>query len=145
MKTINFYGVSYRYGEFSNFSLHPITIDDKVWPTTEHYFQAMKFNDTDYQEEIRQVDAPLRAKQLGNSRSKPLRADWESVKDDVMRKAVLAKFTQHTDLRDILLSTGEAHLVEHAKYDAYWGDGYADGKNMLGVILMEVRGQIKEK
>ena len=60
-----------------------------------------------------------------------------------MRVAVLAKFTQHDDLREILLSTGDAKIVEHTENDDYWGNGgYGSGKNMLGCILMEVRAEL---
>ena len=41
--TIYFYREYDPYGEFSNFAKYPITIDGVVWPTSEHYFQAMKF------------------------------------------------------------------------------------------------------
>ena len=37
---------------------------------------------------------------MGRSRKRPLRTDWESVKDSIMHGAVLAKFTQHADLRE---------------------------------------------
>jgi ribA/ribD-fused uncharacterized protein len=57
---------------------------------------------------------------MGRDRSKPLRSDWEAVKDDVMREAVWAKFSQHAKLREILLGTGEAVLVEHTTNDSYW-------------------------
>ena len=50
-----------------------------------------------------------------------------------MHEAVLAKFTQHADLREILLATGDARIVEHTENDAYWGDGGdGSGKNRLG-------------
>lgn len=85
------------------------------------------------------------AARLGRSRKQKLRRDWESVKDDIMRKAVLAKFTQHADLRTLLLSTADAKLVEHTENDSYWGDGGdGSGKNMLGRILMEVRTTLHE-
>ncbi len=45
------------------------------------------------------------------------------VKDRIMQEAVLAKFTQHRDIRKILLSTGDAILIEHTDRDSYWGDG----------------------
>ena len=72
--------------------------------------------------------------------------DWESVKDAIMHEALLAKFTQHADLRGILLATGEATIVEHTKNDAYWGDGGdGGGKNQLGRILMRVRDELRSK
>ena len=61
-----------------------------------------------------------------------------------MREAVLAKFMTHKDIRDILLSTGNARIVEHTQHDDYWGDGGdGRGKNMLGQILMETRRKLR--
>jgi ribA/ribD-fused uncharacterized protein len=80
---------------------------------------------------------------MGRDRKRPLRADWEGVKDDVMRAAVLAKFTQYPDLQAQLLLTGDAELVEHTANDSYWGDGGdGSGKNILGRILMETRAKL---
>ena len=141
---IPFYRVSDPYGEFSNFSPHPITLDGKRWPTSEHYFQAQKFDDESKREEIRRANRPMLAARLGRDRSAPLRRDWESVKVAVMRTAVRAKFTQHDDLRALLLATGDAKLVEHTENDSYWGDGGdGSGKNMLGQILMEIRAELR--
>jgi ribA/ribD-fused uncharacterized protein len=61
-----------------------------------------------------------------------------------MHEVVLAKFTQHPSLRELLLSTGDALLVEHTAHDSYWGDGgNGSGKNLLGQILMRVREQLR--
>ena len=80
------------------------------------------------------------AARMGRDRRRKLRRDGESVKVGVMREAVRAKFTQHEDLRELLLSTGDAKLVEHTEDDAFWGDGGdGRGQNMLGRILMGVR------
>lgn len=145
-QVIRFYRVSEEYGEFSNFASYAIGIDNKRWPTSEHYFQAQKFLEVAYQEEIREAKSPKIAAELGRSRKRPLRRDWESVKDSVMRKAVLAKFTQHEELKALLLSTGNAKLIEHTEKDSYWGDGGdGSGKNMLGRILMEVREQLRRE
>ena len=85
------------------------------------------------------------AARMGRDRKRKLRRDWESVKVNVMREAVLAKFTQHDDLRELLLSTGDAKIVEHTERDDYWGDGGdGRGKNMLGRILMDVREKLRE-
>ncbi|MCS1351584.1 NADAR family protein [Mechercharimyces sp. CAU 1602] len=78
----------------------------------------------------------------GRDRQKPLRADWEEVKDEV-RIAVQAKFEQHPDLRETLLATGEEEIVEQTSNDYYWGCGKkGTGKNMLGVILMQIRTEL---
>lgn len=84
------------------------------------------------------------AARMGRDRKKKLRRDWESVKVSIMRKAVQAKFTQHDNIREVLLSTVDAKIVEHTENDNYWGDGGdGSGKNMLGKILMEVREELR--
>ncbi|WP_437603223.1 NADAR family protein [Sorangium sp. So ce590] len=144
MTVIRFYRAGDAHGAFSNFSRHPVSLQGKVWPTTEHYFQAQKFAGTDHEEVIRNAPGPGEAARMGRQRSRPLRPDWEQVKDDIMREVVLAKFTQHEDLRRALLDTGDAELVEHTKNDAYWADGGdGSGRNMLGKILMEIREQLR--
>ena len=146
MSTIQFYRVNEKFGEFSNFSPHPIKVDGKTWPTSEHYFQAQKFVATEQQEAIRQARSPMIAARMGRSRERPLREDWEAVKDDVMRQALRAKFTQHDDLRVLLLATGDAEIVENAPGDLYWGIGRdGTGKNRLGALLMELRAALRRE
>lgn len=138
---INFYSTKEEYGCFSNFARYPFELDGKEWLTTEHYFQAQKFPGNEaYQEKIRVEKSPMVAARLGRSRAQAIRKDWEQVKDELMKQALLAKFSQNEEIRKVLLSTGDAHLVEHTKNDRYWGDGGdGSGKNRLGAILMEVR------
>lgn len=144
-KVINFYKAQDEYGVFSNFDTHhPIRVDGKNWPSTEHYFQAMKFLNPKLQDEIRFLLKPMAAAKAGRDRFKPLRKDWEEVKDDIMMKALRAKFTQHPDARSQLLDTEDAILVEHTVNDSYWGDGGdGSGKNMLGKLLMKLRQEIR--
>ena len=137
---ITFYSTKNEYGCFSNFAAFPITLVGKVWPTSEHYFQAQKFEDNEHQEAIRTEPSPMIAAKMGRDRSKKLRRDWESVKVSIMTDAVRAKFAQHQELKDTLLSTGDATIVEHTENDSYWGDG--GGKNMLGQILMHIRDEL---
>lgn len=144
--TIYFYRSGDDYGEFSNFAAYPIRLDGKTWPTTEHYFQAQKFIETDpaHAAAIRKATSPGLAARLGRDRKHPLRRDWESVKDDVMRRALAAKFEQYDELRALLLATGDEPLVEHTANDAYWADGGdGSGKNMLGQLLVELRERLR--
>jgi ribA/ribD-fused uncharacterized protein len=119
MSVINFYRISDDYGCFSNFSPHPIVLKGKTWPTSETYFQAQKFAGTPDEEEVRLAKSPMVAARMGRSRKGPLRPDWDAVKDRIMHEVVLAKFTQHADLRETLLGTGNAKIVEHTENDAY--------------------------
>jgi N-glycosidase YbiA len=144
MATIRFYSTTAEYGCFSNFAPYPISLLGKTWPTSEHYFQAQKFPDTEHAEAIRRTPSPMIAARMGRDRKKPLRKDWEAVKDRIMYEAVLAKFTQHPELREALLATGDAELVEHTTNDRYWGDGGdGTGQNKLGAILMQVREELR--
>jgi ribA/ribD-fused uncharacterized protein len=143
--TIYFYGADeVPYGCFSNFSAHGFDLDGHSWPTSEHFFQAQKFADARHADRVRRAAGPMRAAELGRDRSRPLRRDWERVKDDVMRRAVLAKFTTHADIRAILLDTGDDEIVENTGTDHYWGRGRTGtGRNMLGRILMRTRTRLR--
>jgi N-glycosidase YbiA len=144
--TILFYSLRAPYGCFSNFSPHKIFLKGTWWPTSEHYFQAQKFAGTEHEEQVRLARTPQRAADMGRERNRPLRADWEQVKDSIMREAVLAKFRTHADIQEILLSTGDEEIVENAPGDYYWGVGAdGSGKNMLGQILMDVRSELHER
>ena len=129
------------YGCFSNFSAHGFELDGHYWRTSEHYFQAQKFvGHPEHVEALRLMPSPKQVANAGRSRQRPLRPNWEDVKDDIMRKAVLKKFQTHQGIREILLATGDEELIEKTTGDYYWGCGTnGTGKNMLGIILMETR------
>lgn len=88
LETIYFYLTDAPYGEFSNFASFPILLDGKLWPTTEHYFQAQKFAGTEHAEQIRLEFSPMKAARMGRDRKRPLRPDWDTVKDEIMRIAL---------------------------------------------------------
>ena len=141
---IEFYKLKDPYGDFSNFSRHPITLKGKVWPTTEHYFQAQKFAGTEHEEAVRLCDKPSAAAKMGRDRNLPLRLDWENVKEKVMCDALTAKIEQHPHIKELLLSTGDSEIVEHTVNDSYWADGGdGSGKNRLGVLWMMIREELK--
>lgn len=145
-ETINFYSTIGDYGCFSNFSRHHLFLKDKIWKTSEHYFQAQKFAGTEFEEKVRLAPTPMEAAKLGRNRKFPFRKDWEEVKDEIMRDALRAKFTQNKELKQILIETGDSHLVEHTANDSYWADGGdGSGKNMLGILLMELREELKSE
>ncbi len=144
--TIYFYNTIGEYGCFSNFSSHGFELDGLYWRTNEHYFQAQKFLDDLHKMEIYNCKTPKDAAKKGRERSRPLRTDWEQVKDDIMRKGVLHKFETHPEIGEILLATGDKEIIENAPGDYYWGCGKdGSGKNMLGKILVEVRQLLRQR
>lgn len=139
---IYFYLPRDEWGWLSNFSPHGVELDGAWWPTVEHFFQAAKFVETDpgHAATIQRAQKPRDAARMGRDRSHPIRSDWETVKDDIMRRAVRRKFEKHEGLRRQLLATGDEELVEASPTDFYWGcGGDGTGQNKLGRILIEVR------
>jgi ribA/ribD-fused uncharacterized protein len=139
--------------EFSNvhttfaFDEPGFELDGARHASVEHYFQAAKSLGTPDHASARRALAadpdPARAFRVG--RTHALRPDWESVKRDVMRAGLRAKFTQDAGLRALLASTGTAPLVQFKPGDAEWGTG-PDGRgaNALGELLMELRAALRE-
>jgi len=120
---ILFYHSDQPWGELSNFSRHAVFIDCVIWPTTEHYYQAQKFRSKHHQDLIRCAPTPVLAKSKAYEMLElAARADWETVKESIMLRALRAKFSQHPDLTKKLLSSGERKLVELTSNDNFWGD-----------------------
>ena len=141
---IKFYSTRGDYGCFSNFSNHRVSYKGHTYKTSEHAFQSMKFEGTKHEKEVRESSGPSEAARMGRDRKLPLRKDWESVKISIMYDIVYAKFTQNEDLKKTLLDTGDSVLIESTSNDSFWADGGdGSGKNMLGIILMQVREKIK--
>lgn len=62
-----------------------------------------------------------------------------------MEEIVREKFTQNTELADKLLATGDAYLEEGNTWgDRIWGTVNGSGANRLGVILMQIRAELKD-
>jgi ribA/ribD-fused uncharacterized protein len=136
----------------SNFYENPIFFDSPIgmlqFKTGEHAFQAAKYKAMDPEDQKKRIDyvkavmdAPTasKAKYAGRSVKIDL-AKWEEVKVEAMRDVVFNKF-ESPDMSAKLLSTGFAMLVEGNDWgDTFWGRVNGKGYNMLGVILMEVRG-----
>lgn len=120
--TITFYSTIDQFGDFCNFAKFGIEMDGKWYSTVEHYYQAMKFDDTSYQEKIRLAYSPKDAKAFAYD-NRNLRSDWDEVKDDIMYRAVLKNFQTHDSLKQRLLATGDEDIVENAPGDYYWGCG----------------------
>ena len=141
MKEIFFFTRHGKYGWLSNFYRASISIDGTIWPTSEHYYQAMKTRDPEEQAMIQDLATPKEAKYAGYHVT--IRSDWEYVKEDIMLTALIAKFTQHEELGDKLVATGDAILHEDSPWDKYWGFVKGNGMNRLGVLIMELREGLK--
>lgn len=141
---VYFYHSDQTWGDFSNFSQHAVFLDGKIWRTTEHYYQAQKFIEPSLQERIRLSVTPMLAKQIASQLEQDhQQAEWSEIKEQVMWKALCAKFSQHPELKGLLLSTQDRTIAEHTENDDYWGDaGNGTGHNRLGELLMALRYQL---
>ena len=128
-----------KYRFLSNFYQCGVTFEDIAYDNAEAAFQAQKCEDPEDRKKFVGLN-PSEAKRLG--RKVKLRYDWDLIKDGVMYDVVFAKFKQNRNLREKLLQTGSATLVEGNDWgDRYWGQVNGVGKNMLGKILMHIREQ----
>jgi ribA/ribD-fused uncharacterized protein len=136
-----------EYMFLSNFYNASCTFEGHVYPTVEHAFQAAKTLDPEMRKMIAAAPTPGKAKRMG--REVKLRDDWEQVKTDVMKECLISKF-KFPPLRAELLATGNEELMEgNWWHDNTWGNCLCSkcqdtpGRNMLGMLLMEVRSEIR--
>lgn len=132
-----------EYAFLSNFYDSPIEKDGIVYPTNEHFFQAMKTLDDEERKRIAAAETPGKAKRMG--RSVKLRPDWEQSKIQIMKEGLTLKFLCHKDLAEKLVATGDVWLIEGNWWgDTYWGVCNGVGHNMLGNLLMEIRRDLRK-
>ena len=130
----------------SSFALFDFELEGKNWPSVEHYFQAMKFSEGEYQESIRAANTAKKAQKLGRTRFKKIRKDWSKIRETIMTRAVYTKCRTYNDLAAQLLATGDGTLVDNSQYDYFWGCGRdRRGNNAYGKVLMNVRDKLREE
>ncbi len=130
----------------SNFSSFAILQDGVIWMTVEHAYQAAKFTDPAIVEEIRTAMSAHDSKKIGRKYQDKVRADWNDIKLDIMEKFLRMKIEQHAYVREKLLETGNAELVEDSPKDSFWGRGPDwQGLNHLGKLWMKLRGELRER
>ena len=137
-----------KHSFLSNFERRPFTYAGAPCPTAEHGFNADKTLDPDQRAHVMAAPTPGEAKRRG--RAVTLRPGWDDrVRYEVMTAVLAAKFTD-PDLREQLLGTGDALLIESTTWhDQVWGDCGCDkhrawpGKNRLGLELMALRGALR--
>lgn len=125
----------------SNFFPVVINYEGLTFYSVEAAFQACKtlnMNARKLFTGIGAKDAKVRGRLL------PLRPDWEKVKDKIMYELCYQKFSENEVLKNKLLETGDAILIEGNRYhDTYWGMVDGVGENKLGKILMRIREELK--
>ena len=148
---IRFYRASEKpYGVFSNLYRRRMLFEGETYPTAEHAYQAGKPRRPAVREWLMEAPSPaLLAMAAHGLYYWDIAPGWSSRKYDRMRAVLKAKFTQHEDLRELLLSTGDARLIESATVDNAtnrdWGEVNGVGQNRLGEMLMELRDEVSKE
>jgi hypothetical protein len=148
---IRFYRANEKpYGAFSNLFRRSIEFEGQTYPTSEHAYQAGKARKPAVRDWILSAPTPALAAMAAHGLYVwDVVPDWAQVKFDRMRAVLRAKFDQHEDFRTLLLSTGDARLVEvgtvNNAVNRLWGEVEGKGENMLGVMLMELRTAYREE
>lgn len=151
MKVVAFTKVAAPYGWLGNMSKFPITYQERVWPTAEHLFQALRFQcGHPIQEEIRVIPSPMAAKMRAKHNSVLMVVRPRSPEDvSAMELVLVLKLEQHPALVDQLLATGDAVLVEDitkrraSESAVFWGARKTEtgweGENQLGKLWTALR------
>lgn len=140
-----------RFGGLSNMaSGFPLEVNGvRIW-SSEALYQACRFPHLPaVQELIIRERSPMTAKMRSKPHRKDSRPDWEKINVTVMKWCLRVKLAQNwTTFGDLLLSTGEAPIVEESTRDKFWAaepldDGTLVGGNVLGRLLMELREEFR--
>jgi ribA/ribD-fused uncharacterized protein len=134
------------YGIFSNLYPSPVLFEDKLYPTAEHAYQAGKARKPEVRDWILSAPSPALAAMAAHGLYPwDVTPNWTEIKFDRMRRVLRAKFEQHPDLRELLIGTRQARLVEagtvNNAVNRLRGKVNGVGQNMLGVMLMELRAE----
>lgn len=148
---IRFYRANEKpYGVFSNLFRRQLVFEERTFPTAEHAYQYGKPIKQSVKDWLMAAPSPsLLAMAAHGLYRWDITPDWSEIKVVRMRQVLLAKFSQHDDLRSLLLGTRDARLVEVARTDSavnrFWGEVDGKGQNMLGRLLMEVRAELGKR
>lgn len=147
------------YGFLSQWFSSPFAEEGVSYPTAEHYMmyhKARLYSDQDRASKILTIRSPAEAKYLAREvdMSKDRGKLWEREKYRIVERGTYLKFPQNAALKDRLLGTGEAELVEASSSDRVWGVGFPAefaeanraswGMNLLGQALMSTRERFRE-
>ncbi len=143
---IEFYKEFGDLGYLANYSNHSFVVDNVLYKTVEHYYQAMKYDDEEIRDRIIKAETPKEASNIGRDRNNKRIDNFKSIKNEVMYKGILEKFRQNRDIAYKLIETRNSLIGEATIDEYYWGLGKdKSGENNIGKILVKVREQIKKE
>jgi len=144
--------IANKYQIFDTFAPTPITIitagEEDTFPTLEHYYQAIKFrnSDHDWYTQVRDAPTPAKAREMGSDKSHTMDSTFPSNRVYIMKRGLEKKFYPNKELKALLLSTGDTKLIQASPVNSFWGEGAEKkGENHLGKLLMTLRSEIRDQ
>ncbi|MEU8341862.1 NADAR family protein [Spirillospora sp. NPDC048832] len=119
----------------------PIEVEGVVYSSVEHAYWALSTDDPAARERIRSaergIDARLAAEEV------PRVQGWAEARTAVMAGLLRAKYTQHPDLAETLMGTGDASLAYNGMESDHWRTRGSAGRNWVGRLLEVVRSELQ--
>lgn len=132
-----------EYYMLSNWSAHSIVVDEVEYKTVDHAYHAAKFDDPKIKLKVSEANSPLTAKKVANDFLHLQKQLTQEDKIELMKKLNILKANQHKEVRDALIKSGDAEIIEDSPFDDFWGIGAnGKGRNEMGKIWMEIRAQM---
>ncbi|MET9121659.1 NADAR family protein [Streptomyces sp. NPDC004528] len=112
------------------------------YPTVLHGYWALAAAERSDHDHIRDATTVREAHEAGGR--VPLRPEWVLVRTAIMAALLRAKFTQHPELAEVLLSTGDARISYTGISESpHWTDrGPREGRNWVGRLLELTRAEL---
>ena len=133
---------------FSNFSSFSVKWKGRIWPTSEHAYQAAHFFKTNpaLAEKIYKAKSAHEAYKLAKTNAAQAPKNWHKIKAVIMKDIVRHKLKQNPYVTHKLIQTGKRYIVEDSPKDSFWGWGLKrNGRNELGKIWMKLRDEVNRK
>ena len=155
---IRFYEPDSEYGYLSNWYMSDFMYAGRRYHSMEQYMmfqKALTFGDLEIADKIMASRDLPEIKKLGRSVAHYNDVLWKTIRVQIMRRGIRAKFQQNPELLYNLLRTGSSLLAECAPRDLVWGIGMDiedarsgdpkewKGRNLLGRTLMRVREDLR--
>lgn len=153
-EVVVFFGKDSR---FSNHYLSHFEVGGRSYTSIEQYLahiRARIMGRLDLEEKAATLEDPVEAKKLLHLlREEPQQEKWEDQRKEVLYTGLMAKFSQNSELKEYLISSGD-RLLGEASLNKTWGIGHTlssrskffprqwRGGNLQGSTLMEVRQQL---